>query len=269
MSEKNATGSGSLGPGELDTLTMARVYLSQGKVEEAEAIYQRLLQAARDDAVRIAELYESLGKSLAVSAQVRRQGATAPPTLPPGYEEDVVFGVPLRIGAVAWCWETTARSRQSALALLQGRPGFLALRIVVVPLHGAQGITTMTLPVPSHTGERVVTFSPGNAFVCAAIGYVAGETFAPVAHSEPLRVYGPVPLRSEGQDAGGGAHFLEVEPADEGSDYDPPRPRLCRPSSPEFSVPPVADAAAVSWEAAVGIVGPDPQTTPERRRGAS
>ncbi|MBI5478314.1 MAG: hypothetical protein HY906_05625, partial [Deltaproteobacteria bacterium] len=111
---------------DLDTLTMARVYLDQGKVEEAAAIFDRHVDRVCGDARQIAELREVVERSLVGAAAARRRASEAPGDLPPRHGRDLVAVVPLGPGRILCAWEATPRGRAAAAAQLAGRGGALA-----------------------------------------------------------------------------------------------------------------------------------------------
>jgi hypothetical protein len=205
---------------DLDTLTMARVYLDQGKVEEAAAIYDRLVASACGDARQIAELREIVERSLAGAAAARRRADEAPAALPAAHGRDLVALVPRGPGRVLCAWEATPRGRAAAAAQLVGRAGVLALRLVTATPGAAAGRDSRDLPLQTEAGE--VEVAVGRAgFACAAVGLLAADGFfAPLAHSDVL------PLPTAGA-AGAGERvtLVEVEPARGGLDHEPPQPR--------------------------------------------
>ena len=214
---------------DLDTLTMARVYLDQGKVEEAAAIFDRLVDRACGDARQIVELREVVERSLAGAAVARRRAAEPPGELPPCHGRDLAAVVPLGPGHLLCAWEATPRGRAAAAAHLAGRDGSLALRLVTATPgggpDGAAGRTTRDLALEHDVGEIRIDAPAGGGFLCAAVGLLAADGgFAPVAHSEVLPLPASGPAASTGRPV-----LIEVEPARGGLDHEPPAPRLVEP----------------------------------------
>jgi hypothetical protein len=211
---------------DLDTLTMARVYLDQGKVGEAAAIFDRLVDRACGDGQRIVELRQIVERSLASAAAARRHAGEPPGDLPRCHGRDLVAVAPLGLGRILCAWEVTPRGRAAATTQLAGRPGALALRLVTATPgdapDGAAGRTSQDLPLETEVGETLVATPRTGGFLCAAVGLLSVDgNFAPVAHSEVL------PLPAMGLAASPGRiTFIEVEPAAGGLDHEPPVPRL-------------------------------------------
>jgi hypothetical protein len=211
-------------PADLDTLTMARIYLDQGQVEEAAAIYDRLVATACGDAQQIVELRDVVERSLSGAAVARRRASEAPTELPPHHGRDLVAVVSLGPGRVLCAWEATPRGQAAAAAQLRGRRGGLALRLVTAtPGDGpAAGRATRDVALATDAGEVEVEAPARGGFVCAAVGLLADDgSFAPLAHSEVM----PLPATDAAAPTAG-VTFLEVEPARGGLDCEPPEPRL-------------------------------------------
>jgi hypothetical protein len=207
------------GGGDLDTFTMARIYLDQGRVEEATAIYDRLIAGACGDADQIAALRATVAQSLAAAADARRHAAEVPTALPETHDRDLVALAPRRPGAVLCVWEATPRGQAAAAAQLAGRPGRLVLR-TVTRVPGAAAAVSRDFPLDSAVGEVDLAVPTTGGFLCAAVGLLARDgTFAPLAHADVLRLAG-------GAEATAAAiRELEVEPARGGPDHEPPLPQ--------------------------------------------
>jgi hypothetical protein len=215
-------------PSDLDTVTMARVYLDQGKVEEAAAIYDRLVARAYGDDRQLVELRELVERSLAGAAAARRRANARPADLPPCHGHDLVAVVPLGPGRILCTWEATPRGRAAAAAQLAGRTGALALRLVTTTPgaapNGTAGRATRDLPLDAEVGDVLVAVDAGG-FLCAAVGLLAGDgSFAPVAHSDVLHL-----PSTDARAPARHVPLVEVEPARGGLDLEPPVPRLVEP----------------------------------------
>jgi hypothetical protein len=211
---------------DFDTLTLARIYLEQGRVDDAAAIYDRLVASACGDAQQIVQLRDIVERSLSGAAAARRRANEAPATLPPRHGRDLVAVVCLGPGRVLCAWEATPRGQAAAAAQLRGRAAGLAVRVVTsTPGAGAAARATRDVPAAADVGEVEVAAPATGGFVCAAVGLLAEDgSFAPVAHSEVM----PLPATDVAEPAASVA-FIEVEPARGGLDCEPPEPRLVEP----------------------------------------
>ncbi|HEY3359083.1 MAG TPA: hypothetical protein VGQ83_37885 [Polyangia bacterium] len=205
-------------PVEHDTETMARVYLEQGKVAEAAAIYRRLITRAAEDADQIGHLRGLLADSETLKRDARQRAAAAAAALPARAGVDLAAIVPLGPGLCACLWEVTPRSREAARRQLGGAAGRLVLRIVTAgagPAADAPTRAVRDVAVDDDAGERAVE-TPDGGVMAVAVGLRAGDgSFAAIVHAAPT----PLPAASPGP--AGASALLEVEPARGGPEAEP------------------------------------------------
>jgi len=205
--------------GDHDTETMARIYLQQGKVAEAAAIYRRLLDRAADDASQIAHL-----EARRAAARQRVVEAAAGPPTP---EVDLCAIVPWGPGQAACLWEITPRGRSAAQRQLAGARGRVVLRVVVWipgPTGGETSRWERDLVTDADAGEQVVELPAAGGHAVAAVGLQAASgAFAAIAHAAPrlvpaaLPAPGPPPL------------VMEVAPPESVTEPDPAEGRMIEP----------------------------------------
>ena len=150
-----------------ETETMAELCVKQGLVTEALAIYRRLVDAARDDAIRdrraarLAEL-ERIARDVARA----REGTGPAPAAAPGAP---ALTVERRADALHFAWNLPPDTRAPALQVLLMR-------------RGPDGIETesRTLRLDGASGSTRVD-APGLHAVRAAVGWLDGARFVPLA----------------------------------------------------------------------------------------
>jgi hypothetical protein len=205
---------------------MARVYLEQGKVAEAAAIYRRLIKRADADAEQIGHLRELLERSEVQRREARRRTEAPPAALPARLGVDFVALVPLGPGRAACVWELTERGRAAAGRQLAAAPARLVLRLVAVSPGAAAdepGRWEREVALGAEVGERAFD-TPDGGVIAAALGLRAADgSFAAITHAAP----GPLPASAPA--ASGAARLLEVEPAHRGPDPEPAEARSVAP----------------------------------------
>ena len=153
-----------------ETATVARIYMMQGMLDEAEALYQRLLQRSPGD--------ERLEAGLA-EVQRRVQAELEATT------SDRVE-LTARGGRLHCKWAVTDEGRGRAEMQL-GREGDLVLRLVAFPLHPSRPGQDVLLE--SNEGQRVLDRPARARLVAAAVGLLdGGENFVSIAHCEALKI---------------------------------------------------------------------------------
>jgi hypothetical protein len=154
------------------TATMARIYLGQGKLDEAEAVYRKLLGDRPGDPA----LQEGLAE-----VQRRREELEAGP------EPDAADRVALRLqgGELTCTWSVSDEGRRRA-ALLLGTEGTLTLRLMTFPLEPDDPPEDIVLDRPE--GQMALELPGRGLLAAAAVGLGAddGEPFAAIAHCDPV-----------------------------------------------------------------------------------
>ena len=115
--------------------------------------------------------------------------------LPTRYDVDECVAITVDPRTLYLYWEV----RETTLALVRGThpDGSLALRIVVIePTWDGPRSSTRDQRVEQPLGDFFSRHLPAGCIVRAAIGWMAGEAFAPIAHSQALETPpgGPSPL---------------------------------------------------------------------------
>lgn len=155
-------------PPPIATATVARLYLQQGKLDQAEAIYRKLLgQDPRDP-----RLLEGL-------AQVQRCLAAQHHAAPDEH-------VTLRSseGGLLCNWRVTIDGRERA-AIVLGHQGRLALRLVFFPPAAGN---PRTIALDDLEGQVTLPLSDQEAsLAAAAVGLSGdGDRFVSIAHCGPV-----------------------------------------------------------------------------------
>ena len=146
------------------TATMARIFLDQGRLDQAEAIYRDLLARRPGD--------ELLEQGLA-EVERRRQADIAPDL--PDHVRLAVEG-----GTLCCSWEVSDRGRQRA-ELVAGSSGAIVLRISGFPSDPDR---TSTDTEVAEAGELSLPLPPQAQLLAAAVGLRTAEgQFVSIAHS--------------------------------------------------------------------------------------
>jgi hypothetical protein len=147
------------------TATIARLYLLQGKLVEAEAMYRRLLDERPDDARLLEGLAEVQGRQ-----QARLQPLPGEDRLELDWK-----GERLRCRYVITP-EGERRARR-----LTGGAGDLVLRVMAFPPE--TGAAPIDQPIAQLAGELELPAPEGARVLAAAVGVRAGgDQFAAIAH---------------------------------------------------------------------------------------
>lgn len=145
------------------TATIARLYMVQGKLDQAEAIYRELLKDGPDDQ----RLLDGL-------AEVQRQHTLAQA---PTAEDRLALR---REGNGLRClWSVTDAGQRRAQLLLAG-PSRLVLRLMPFPANPQQPAHDSELA--SLTGESIVPLPPGAQVLAAAVGLHGPDRFVSIVH---------------------------------------------------------------------------------------
>jgi hypothetical protein len=217
-------------PAALPTVTLAEIYASQGHRDRAvdtlkgvlsrepEHAAARALLAQLEDAsypVPVAKMppepQEEEERPPAASARVepgdsdtKNEGPREPmhmlddAPLPIHYDVDECVAITVDPRTLYLYWEV----RQATLALVRGANpgGSLVLRILVIePTWEGPRSTVRDHHVDQPLGDFFSRHLPAGCIVRAAIGWMAGEAFDPIAHSQELETPpgGPSPLPAD------------------------------------------------------------------------
>jgi len=154
------------------TATVARLYMEQGKLDQAALIYRNLLDLDPQD-IRLA--------SGLAEVQRRRDGLAEISGTGDGVRLERVAD-----GGVVCQWRVTDEG-QARGSLALGRTGRLVLRVVAFPM-GPQ-TTVQDIELSSPTGEMRIDPPAGAELVGAAVGLLGGErAFASITHCAPLEL---------------------------------------------------------------------------------
>lgn len=153
------------------TLTVARIYAEQGKLDQARKIYRQLLAESPADADLARDL-ATLEREIEARAATALQGS------------DIV--------ELAWqgrdllCrWQVSAKGMEGAQALLGQAPGDLTLRIVGFPRDAESSVHDLS--VDSEYGTALIPPPRGASYVAASVGLMDSEgIFASIAHCDML-----------------------------------------------------------------------------------
>lgn len=168
-------------PHPIATATIARIYLKQGLLEQAEALYRDLLRRRPGDP----ELERGLGEVL------RRRGEQRAPV------GDDRVSVELGDGTVVCRWLLTEEGKGRAERVLEG-PGRPALRLVGFPRE--RGVAPRDVLVEQREGNLSFRAPRRARLLAAALGLLGeGDRFVAITHSEAVTLPEPEP-RSEEED---------------------------------------------------------------------
>jgi hypothetical protein len=146
------------------TATIARLYMSQGKLAQSEAIYRRLLDESPDDSRLLSGLAE---------VQRRSQAKLLP--LAGGDRVELVWqGAELRCKFVV-----TEEGERRARLVLKGA-GELVVRLHAFPQRGET--PPLDQPLPGTTGEIELAVPQQAKVLAAAVGLRQADRFVAIAH---------------------------------------------------------------------------------------
>ena len=153
-----------------ETATVAHIYMMQGMLDHAEALYRKLLEASPGDPRLEAGLAEVL----------RRVEA----------ERDAVNSDHVKVvaqgGKLHCTWAVTDEGRTRAEKQL-GRAGDLVLRLVAFPLHPSR--PGQDLLLDEAEGKRILDRPARARLVAAAVGLLdSGDNFVSIAHCEAVKL---------------------------------------------------------------------------------
>jgi hypothetical protein len=201
-------------PAALPTVTLAEIYAAQGHRDRAVETLESVLEREPDHVSALALLAQLRDATFAVPEprlppepeDVEAAGvpspAVAPESVPPDtpvepmgmlddaplptrYDVDECVAIPVDPTTLYVYWEVRDATLAQARAAHAG--GAVTLRLVVlVPTWDGPRATTRDQAVTSQLGEWFVRDLPAGCVVRAAIGWLHGETFVPVAHAPAL-----------------------------------------------------------------------------------
>jgi len=145
------------------TATIARLYMAQGKLTQAEALYQQLLRDSPDDPRLTAGLAE-------VQRRLHSGGA------PVSADQVALAAAGDRLTCT---WNITEEALGRARALSPD-PARLVLRLMVFPLGPEQKPADTALEALQ--GSLELDPPPGTALIAAAVGLLGEERFHSIAH---------------------------------------------------------------------------------------
>jgi len=148
------------------TATVARIYLDQGKLDQAEQIFVQLLERRPGD--------EQLEEGLAEVRRRRDAQQTA-------QSSDAIDVQPADEG-VSCRWQVSSAGRHRA-RLVAGNDGALTLRLACFPTQpDAEPVDT---PLEADTGVLARPVTPKATLAAAAVGLLTGDgQFVAIAHSK-------------------------------------------------------------------------------------
>ena len=182
------------------TATIAGLYLRQGLLDQAEALYTRLLEQRPGDPTLEAGLAEAR----------RRRLARGPLT------SDSQVSLKDHGGGLTCRWSIGDLGIKRAAGLLgQGTRGRITVRLASFPLD--PGRPQQEIVLEQTQGEITLRPPRGALTVSAAVGLLAQEEdrFVAIAHCDPL------PLEARGQRGGGDEPPTEEQPAAGAAGSDP------------------------------------------------
>ncbi len=157
-------------PPPFETATVARIYMMQGMLDEAEALFLKLLEDNPGD--------ERLETGLADVRQRIQDELEA-------VSSDCVE-VAVRGGKLHCKWTIRDEGRQRAERQL-GRDGELVLRLVAFPLHPSR--PEEDIPLESNEGKRTIDRPLRAHLVAAAVGLKdSGGNFVSIAHCGAVKL---------------------------------------------------------------------------------
>jgi tetratricopeptide (TPR) repeat protein len=154
------------------TQTIARIYVQQGKLEQAEAIYVQLLELSPGDA--------QLEKELAEVKKKRQESPASPSLQKEGLELS-------KSAETLQCrWTVTTRGVARARLVL-GCDGQLTLRVAGFPADPE--VATKDMVLDKLSGSLAFASPPGSSLVTASIGLLDAEgVFASIVHCDMVEL---------------------------------------------------------------------------------
>ena len=155
------------------TATVADLYLKQGKLDQAEQVYRKLLQKTPHDPRIQHQLAEVLRR------RKKREESAAP--------RDGV-DLELQEDQLRCTWTVTDQGRARA-ELVLGSVGQLALRVVAFPTDPTP--EPLDTPLAETAGELTLVPPVGAALVGASVGLLGQDArFVSIAHCRPITLQG-------------------------------------------------------------------------------
>lgn len=155
----------------LETATIARLYMQQGLLDEAEALYLRLLERRPEDSRLSAGLVE---------VRRRRDAEAAPPQ---GDDRVELTAAGERVRCT---WSITESGIRRAATVARGAtPGVVTLRAVSFPRQEER--PHQDIQVGNAEGSLSFRPPPGATLLSVAVGLLGEEDrFVAIAHCDPL-----------------------------------------------------------------------------------
>jgi len=162
------------------TVTLAKVFLSQGHAGRAREIVDSILRREPDHRAAL-ELRAEL------ETREERARSVPPPPPPPPPEEDFVdecVALVVDDTAVHVAWDVHASTLARARRAFRDAEPALVLRVLVFePSVQGPKVASHDVPIEELSGDHFARELPPFSVVRAAIGLVAGERFVPIAHT--------------------------------------------------------------------------------------
>lgn len=162
------------------TVTLAKVFLSQGHAGRAREIVDAILRR---------EPYHRAALELRAELETREERARSvpPPPPPPPPEEDFVdecVALVVDDTAVHVAWDVHASTLARARRAFRDAEPTLVLRVLVFePSVQGPKVASHDVPIDDLSGDHFARELPPFSVVRAAVGLVAGERFVPIAHT--------------------------------------------------------------------------------------
>ncbi len=162
------------------TVTLAKVFLSQGHAPRAREIVEAILRREPDHRAAL-ELRDEL------EVREERVRSVPPPPPPPPPEEefaDECVALVVDDTAVHVAWDVHASTLARARRAFRDREPALVLRVLVFePSVQGPRVASHDVPIEGLSGDHFARELPPFSVVRAAVGLVAGERFVPIAHT--------------------------------------------------------------------------------------
>ncbi|MBL8715703.1 MAG: hypothetical protein JNL79_06890 [Myxococcales bacterium] len=162
------------------TVTLAKVFLSQGHAGRAREIVDSILRREPDHRAALEFRAE-------LETRDERARSVPPPPPPPPLEADFVdecVALVVDDTAVHVAWDVHASTLARARRAFRDVEPALVLRVLVFePSVQGPKVASHDVPIEELSGDHFARELPPFSVVRAAIGLVAGERFVPIAHT--------------------------------------------------------------------------------------
>ena len=155
-------------PGPFATATVARIYLAQGKLDQAEAIFRELRARRPDDPVPARGLAEVAARRRALADAAAAEA----------------LELTWRDGALRCRWRVTEAGVARGRLLLAdgGRADGGALVLHLAGFSAAGPTGAREIPLAARQGEMDAAPPAGALALAVAVGLRAGDRFVPIVH---------------------------------------------------------------------------------------